>query len=431
MTNKQNKSNKWPLKNHLIVSGLLVLLFAVIVIVIFDNQPETQKIPDSSQKSNNGIKGLGYVSQSRLGTTMTGVSVYSQTEVDSGYNLYISAHAPSAYLINMKGTVLHHWKYPYDQAFPDTKPEDFIETFDDRRAREASTFWREVHLLPDGGLLAIYGVGGLINISSTSKLRWKKPLDTHHDLEIAENGNIYVLTRKRKLKTWLKRPAKVPVLDERVSIVSSSGTVLKKISILDAILNSKYSGIIQNLNNVPELLHSNDLELIKTEHSESPAAFKPGNLIISLDFLNSIIVLNPESERVVWASTGLSNSQHDVELLDDHDVLFFDNNSEGKRRLGESSLLRIDPATRRIVRRYQGRPDEKFYSECCSEIQKLTNDNVLITLTDPGRALEVTSEGKIVWEFHNPNRKDNKAYRLFELNRIKVERVQPWLPAGS
>ena len=43
-------------------------------------------------------------------------------------------------------------------------------------------------------------------------------------------------------------------------------------------------------------------------------------------------------------------------------------------------------------------------SETVGWAERLANGNTLISESNYGRALEVTSSGKVVWEFVNPNR---------------------------
>ena len=46
--------------------------------------------------------------------------------------------------------------------------------------------------------------------------------------------------------------------------------------------------------------------------------------------------------------------------------------------------------------------DQGFYSRIISGVQRLPNGNTLITAGVPGRVLEVTPAGEVVWDFLNP-----------------------------
>jgi len=66
----------------------------------------------------------------------------------SGYTLYTSGHASAAFLVDMDGHVVHHWRLPFHSLWPDPPhvdhpvPEPFI-------------YWRRAHLFPNGDLMSL------------------------------------------------------------------------------------------------------------------------------------------------------------------------------------------------------------------------------------------------------------------------------------
>ena len=64
-----------------------------------------------------------------------------------------------------------------------------------------------------------------------------------------------------------------------------------------------------------------------------------------------------------------------------------------------------------------------------SGAQRLPNGNTLITESDGGRALEVTPDRRIVWEFFNPHRAGEQGEyiaTLFELLRLPPDFPVDW-----
>jgi hypothetical protein len=64
----------------------------------------------------------------------------------------------------------------------------------------------------------------------------------------------------------------------------------------------------------------------------------------------------------------------------------------------------------------------------------LQNGNTLITESEMARALEITPEGQVVWEFVNPHRAGEKqelVATLFEVIRYPVEALPFVENAGS
>ena len=63
----------------------------------------------------------------------------------------------------------------------------------------------------------------------------------------------------------------------------------------------------------------------------------------------------------------------------------------------------MDPLTGEIAWQYIAKPPDTFYSWARGSNERLANGNTLIAESDPGRLLEVTHAGDIVWEFYNPD----------------------------
>jgi len=68
---------------------------------------------------------------------------------------------------------------------------------------------------------------------------------------------------------------------------------------------------------------------------------------------------------------------------------------------------------------YKRNPPESFYSSWGGSSQRLENGNTLITDSSRGYVFEITKEGEIVWEFYNPDRKENgKRGTIYRMMRI-------------
>ena len=80
-----------------------------------------------------------------------------------------------------------------------------------------------------------------------------------------------------------------------------------------------------------------------------------------------------------------------------------------------------------------GEPAEAFYSKLAGYDERLPNGNTLITESTNGRAFEVTSDGKIVWEFINPERagENNELIAvLCNVVRLGPDQID-WLASNS
>ena len=83
------------------------------------------------------LNALGYLSGYVKAPAAQGVTTYDPAKAFEGLNLYTSGHAPEAYLMAMDGTLLHRWRYPLEQLWPD---DEF-----------APKYFRRVHVFIESG----------------------------------------------------------------------------------------------------------------------------------------------------------------------------------------------------------------------------------------------------------------------------------------
>lgn len=101
--------------------------------------------------------------------------------------------------------------------------------------------------------------------------------------------------------------------------------------------------------------------------------------------------------------------------------MMFDNLGAGKKR---SRILKHDPKSDKTEVVFPTTQEQRIFSRERGMQQLLGNDNVLITVSQQGRLLEVTPEGKIVWEYENPFRRidrEKKPLALLIGKRFMVE----------
>ena len=358
------------------------------------------------------LESLGYVSGSKPAPQRKGVTTYNKDKAYNGLNLYVSGHAPEAILMDMKGNELHKWSYDF---WPDIKPS---------KKSEAQQYWRRVHLFENGDLLAIFEGINLLKLDRDSNLLWVFHGKPHHDIFIDQYGKIYILTRKAVIDP--KYNKEKPILEDFITILDANGTEIKSVSILRALENSHYAPMLNRMKKEGDILHTNTIELLDGKLANKSPAFRKGNVLISIRALDTICVVDLDTESVVWALSGMWKIQHQPTILNNGHMLLFDN----KGNNGKSRVIEFDPFSQEVSWIYSGSEDAPFFSAACGSSERLPNGNILITETDNGRAFELTPDQKIIWEFVNPNRagKNNKLIAsLFEVIRFGPDISFDWL----
>ena len=363
-----------------------------------------------------------------------GVTVHDPAAAFAGYTLYTSGHGSEAFLFSMEGMLLHSWQLPYgavwEEDWPVANPQP-----------DAFLYWRKAKMLPNGDLLAIFVATGdtpwgygMVKLDRDSNVIWSYSGRTHHDLDVAEDGRVYTLIHEMRRKTFDGFPQlTVPRLDDFVVVLSPDGREEKRVSILDALVNSDYARLLDRVAwyNKHDFIHTNNIDVIDAADAAVLPFAEEGQVLLSFRDIDTIAVLDLEQEKIVWALRGTWMGQHDPDILPDGRILLFDNQGNYGPG-GRSRIVEIDPLTGGEFWRYAGSAEEPFESNVRAAQQRLPNGNTLITESTGGRLFEVTREGRIVWEFINPirarhpDRQDEVILPVVSWGqRIDAESLQP------
>lgn len=328
-----------------------------------------------------------------------------------GLNLVISGHEPAALLQDLKGNNRHRWHCTFEDVW--AEPLDF------KTALVHKKFWRRAHVMPNGDLLAIFEGIGMVKLDRDSNVIWANQGRYHHDIFVGEDGRITTLSRWWRTK-HKRFPLEGAIEEDYVAFLSPDGKEIKRISILSALLDSDYSSVLAKARKKGDFLHTNTVEVMDGRFAERHPMFAAGNVLISIRELNTVAMLDPEQEKIVWTLSGLWSVQHQPTILDDGRMLVFDNLGAA----GKSRVLELDPITQEVFWSYTGTPQQPLFSKVIGSSQRLANGNTLITESTQSRALEVTREGDMVWEYYNPYRtgpNDELAAWLCEVVRIDAD----------
>lgn len=321
-----------------------------------------------------------------------GVVHLDRARAAAGLNLYSPRNRATAYLIDNAGGVIHSWR---QDGVPDG--------------------WHHVQPAPDGGLLAIVKDQALFGLDWQSRVLWTFEARAHHDVALAEDGRIWLVSRKDRIVTT--DGGRIPILDDEIVELGPDHRLRSEISMFDLFRSrippdgleairtwlagsggsSNERSIFPLQEGTPaDLMHLNSVEPIDRDIS---GFARRGDLLVSLRALDLVAVIDPARRIVRWTwGPGALEGQHHASLLANDHLLLFDN---GIRRRS-SRVVEVDPQSGRIVWQYPERLEADFYSYSRGGAQRLGNGNTLITESDSGRAFEVTATGRRVWEFLCP-----------------------------
>jgi hypothetical protein len=294
--------------------------------------------------------------------------------------------------------------------------------------------WQRADLLPSGDLLAVGRTRRtrfLLRLDFDGELAWRRELPTHHDAEQTPAGDILAITLHARDEV-IDGEA-MSIRDDRLTLLDPSGAeVLASVSLYDAFRRAEARTGRRLLETVharqgesKDFFHANSVEWMARPHLfPTDPLYDPRHVLVSIKNQDLVAIVDwDERELVWWWGRGELDGQHDASLLENGNVLVYDNGI--RRKWGRA--LEIDPRTGEIVWQYLAEPKEKLYTRSLGAAQRLPNGNTLIAESERGHAIEVTRDGEVVWDFFVPhvNRKNRRAtfVRMIRHERGPIEEL--------
>lgn len=271
-------------------------------------------------------------------------------------------------------------------------------------------------LLPNGDLVINRADLGVARIGFDSETIWQLEGVYHHDLAVEEDESVWVMVERRLEMDGSRRGV---ILDHGLTHISKDGAVLGTLWFSDILVDEpnyqRALARVQSGKGRGDLQHANAVEILAKDGPDG--LWKKGDILSSVRNLNIIVVVQRDTGKLLW-SWGKDHLQHQhgPVLAENGKFLVFDNGHRRRR----SRVLEIDPVTKQIGWRYEGTPNNPFFSGTRGTVQSLSDGLVFVGSSNDGRMFQVDREGKIVWE-----------YWTTEKNRGKVVPIRAQFITGS
>lgn len=341
---------------------------------------------------------------SRAKKARKGVTVHNEDKAYKGYTLIAAECGYNAWLINMKGEVVHHW------------PLDHLVGLFARLLPNGNLMYQGMEEENPGGpmievkdangkIIMKWAAGGnqyLKELDDDYNIVWQyeDPL-LNHDFYPQENGNI-MLTKYTQVPDELKSKTKqgIPVSDD-------TPMWCDKLEEID-----RDGNLLWDWNSYEHLDFEKDvycpvIHRYEWTHMNTCTVMPDGNVLGSFRTLDLICVIDKKTKKVTWRygqGDGELAQPHEPTVLENGNILVFDN-GEYRRystKYSYSRVVEIDPKTNKIVWEYKDDPPFAFYSGNQCGAQRLPNGNTLICESLAGRVFEVSKQGEVVWEYMSP-----------------------------
>lgn len=315
-----------------------------------------------------------------------------------------------AEIIELDGAPVQSWSIDWFDLWPDAEhvPDIFVPK------QQPGTHIHGAVIMDNGDLVFNFEYQGLMRLDLCGDVAWRLAYQTHHSIDLDEDtGNLWVSGRVFHDEPDPDFPNHAPTFAEPTVLeVSPGGEVLREISVIGLLEKNDLHGLLYmddfdgiqrgRAKTTGDTLHLNDVEVFPA--TLAAGRFEPGDLMLSLRNIHTILVFDPETEEITYRQSGGFVGQHDPDFIDGDRISVFDNAvAIGEDTPRESRVVILSGAADDIEPEvyYQGSDSAPFYTDVMGKHQWLPNGNLLLTESTKGRAFEIDQSGEIVWQHVN------------------------------
>jgi len=376
-----------------------------------------------------------------------GVRIPQPEDVEPGLTLLISQWrddgewVPQLRLITAEGNVLHRWTVDREAIFGGSSYGRRIPT---RSNLHGS------HLFPNGDVLFNVEYIGTVRMDACGDVQWTVTQGNHHSIHPAGDDTFWVPGTSEQPRTGSEAyPDGFPGLGgtavwiDRILRITGQGEIVEDINLLDVMyangLDLYFPKTAADPYPTPDdlytdITHLNDVEPLPAAMADAYPLFDAGDLVVSLRHPSLVFVFDPDTKEVKWHSSDPFAYQHDPDFLGDGWIGVFNNKTGITDRTDGSSMTFVRPHTGTVEERYPTEHSGPFYTATSGKFQRLSGGNLLLTESTAGRAAEVDSTGRTVWEWVHPGH-NGTVPALKEAARYPLRPAEvaswPCSPSGS
>lgn len=242
----------------------------------------------------------------------------------------------------------------------------------------------------------------LIRVDACSNLKLiRQDAVYHHSIERGLNGGYWVAS--------LVEPSSVDLGDEgfiedELSLISSDGKVIFQKSLPDILIENSLETLLYGwgMKSDNDPTHLNDIQPVY----EDGRYWKTGDVFLSLRNRSLVLLYRPSTNKILWFRQGPWIHQHDVNVLNDHQISVFSNNayhkkSGGNAVHGANEVMIFDFNTNQVSSPWSVGSAKLDLRTIAEGRGQVVGDEIWVEETQYGRAIQFDASGKVAWQFIN------------------------------
>ncbi len=314
-------------------------------------------------------------------------------------------------LVDLKNfEILHTWNPDIDAFNNSVKKVDEFK-YIDRDFNNSRYTMRHPILLKDGGLIFKHR-SPLRKIDACSNLIFQNQHDVfHHSIEKDIEGNIWVPSSMYPQSLPAKKVGRKYLYDsggyhdDAIVKLSPNGEILFEKSVSQIFIENDLEYLLFSVGDrqfTIDTIHLNDIQPVDFDGE----FWKKGDVFLSIRDQSMVLLYRPSTNEIIWKATGQTYHQHDVDILNDHTISIFNNNSknfsDGYVVDGNNEVIIYDFK----LNKYSSYLNESLIKNDVRTIhqgrsQILPNGDLFIEETNYGRILYFNADGDLRWTYVN------------------------------
>jgi hypothetical protein len=204
-------------------------------------------------------------------------------------------------------------------------------------------------------------------------------------------------------------------LDDGIAQLAPNGHILFEKSVIALLDENGLGYLIYGKGQGDDPIHLNDIQPVL----QDGPYWKMGDIFLSLRNQSMVLLYRPSTNKIIWHQEGPWIHQHDIDILDDHRISIFNNNSRLAGSAsdegivdGSNTVYIFDFKSGSISSPFQNAFKSLDIRTPTEGLAEIINPNeVFVEETDYGRLIQFNNTGEIIWQYINRG-SNGKVYRV-------------------
>lgn len=295
------------------------------------------------------------------------------------------------------GTVLHRYTPDINEFIDRAVTKSMSDEL--KRDRHPKRFMISHPDIDESGNLVFHGMyTPLAKIDVCSRIVWTVDGRFHHSIEQDNEGNYWTIAGLDPQLEHLTADG----ADDALVQVSPDGEILFEKRVGELLIENELSYLVYDGQYPDDPIHLND---IQPALSDSPH-WKRSDLFLSLRHPDAIVQYRPSTNEVIWSRQGPWMMQHDVDIVSDHEIAIFNNNTAkldaGEYVVGTNDTIIYDFESDQTYAPYSsGYKINEIRTATEGRSEVLPDGELFVEEQNHGRLLKMNAAGDITWQYIN------------------------------